>query len=417
MKNRISFIIIFLISIMIFSSCEENGPSGPVDEEIPKITLNKKAAEIIKADQAFGFELFREVYNLTDEDNIMISPLSVSYALGMTYNGAAGTTLEAFNDVLHFDGLTSQEVNESYKDLMNQLVHLDEQVEFSIANSIWYRLGFEVLAEFIQTNKDYFDAEVKDVDFNDPQTVEIINQWIEDKTNGKIRDMLDYIPAEAVMYLINAIYFNATWKYEFEKEETYEGDFTLADGNNHKVDYMRVTGNFAYTSNEDFTAVELPYGDSTFSMVVMLPSGEQEVSDLVAKLDDAHWDSWFDHSTLMGVRVDLPKFKYDFKELLNDPLINLGLGVAFSEYDADFTRINPGRNLFISRVIHQTFIEVQEEGTEAAAATIVEISETSIGGGGSPIYFRADKPFLYLIKENSTGAIIFIGKVGKPEYS
>ncbi|KPK82883.1 MAG: hypothetical protein AMS27_13710 [Bacteroides sp. SM23_62_1] len=192
MKRYISLIIVFLVSVMTFSSCEENGPSGPADEEIPKITLNLKALEIIKADQAFGFELFREVYNLTEKDNIMISPLSVSYALGMTYNGAAGTTLDAFNDVLHFDDLTTREVNESYKDLMDQLVHLDEQVEFSIANSIWYRLGFEVLSEFIQTNKDYFDAEVKDIDFNDPQTVEIINQWIEDKTNDKIQDMLPH---------------------------------------------------------------------------------------------------------------------------------------------------------------------------------------------------------------------------------
>ncbi|MCK4990677.1 MAG: serpin family protein, partial [Bacteroidales bacterium] len=293
---------------------------------------------------------------------------------------------------------------------------LDDQVEFSIANSIWYRLGFQVLSEFIQTNKDYFDAEVKEIDFNDPQTVEIINQWIEDKTNGKIKDMLDFIPVDAVMYLINAIYFNATWKYEFDKADTYEGDFNLADGAKHQAEYMRVSGNFAYTSNEDFTAVELPYGDSTFSMVVMLPSPEKEVSDLVAKLDVAQWDSWFEYSSFTGVQVDLPKFKYEFKKLLNDPLINLGLGVAFSEFEADFTRINPAGNLFISRVIHQTFIDVQEEGTEAAAATIVEVSLTSAGGGG-PIHFKADKPFLYLIKENSTGAIVFVGKVGKPEYS
>ncbi len=416
MKRYISFITLILISVITIPSCEESGSSGPIDEEIPKIILNKKALEIIKADQAFGFEIFREVYTLCEEDNIMISPLSVSYALGMTYNGAEGTTLEAFHDVLHFGDLTKEEVNESYKDLMDQLVHLDKQVEFSIANSIWYRLGFSVLSEFIQTNKDYFDAEVKEIDFSDPQTVEIINQWIEDKTNDKIQDMLDFIPPDAVMYLINAIYFNATWKYEFEKEDTYEGDFNLAEGTKHKVDYMRVTGNFAYTSNEDFTAVELPYGDSTFSMVVMLPSPGTALSDLVAKLDDVYWDSWFNNSSLTGVQVDLPKFKYEFKKLLNDPLINLGLGVAFSG-GADFTRINPAGGLFISRVIHQTFIDVQEEGTEAAAATIVEIKYTSSNGGGSPIYFKADKPFLYLIKENSTGAIIFIGKVGKPEYS
>jgi len=414
MKSYISYMIFILILGSFLPSCEK---ADPIQKETPKITLNKKAAEIIEADNAFGFELFREVHNQSEENNIMISPLSVSYALGMTYNGAAGTTLEAFNDILHFGDLTTQEVNESYKDLMDQLIHLDDKVAFSIANSIWYRLGFQVLAEFINTNKDYFDAAVKEIDFSDPQTVELINQWIEDKTNDKIKDMLDFIPEDAVMYLVNAIYFNASWKYEFEKGETYQGDFSLAEGSKHLVDYMRVSGNFQYTSNEDFTAVELPYGDSTFSMVVMLPSGETKVSDLVAKLDVSHWDSWFDDSRFTGVQVDLPKFKYEFKELLNGPLTDLGLGVAFSEFEADFTRINPAGNLFISRVIHQTFIDVQEEGTEAAAATIVEILNTSAGGGGSPIYFKADKPFLYLIKENSTGAIVFIGKVGKPEYS
>ena len=414
MKSYISYMIVILILGSFLPSCEK---ADPIQKETPKITLNKKAAEIIEADKAFGFELFRKVYNQSEEDNIMISPLSVSYALGMTYNGAAGTTLEAFNDVLHFGDLTTQEVNESYKDLMDQMLNLDDKIEFAIANSVWYRLGFQVLSEFITTNKEYFDAEVKEIDFSDSQTVELINQWIEDKTNNKIKDMLDFIPEDAVMYLINAIYFNAPWKYEFEKGDTYQGDFSLADGIKHQVDYMRVSGNFQYTSNEDFTAVELPYGDSTFSMVVMLPSGETKVSDLVAKLDVSHWDSWFDDSRFTGVQVDLPKFKYDFKELLNDPLINLGLGLAFSEFEADFTRINPDGYLFISRVIHQTFIDVQEEGTEAAAATIVEISFTSIGGGGSPIYFKADKPFLYLIKENSTGTIVLIGKVGKPEYS
>ena len=412
MKRYISFILVFLISVITVSSCEQ---SDPIEKEPKKIVPHKKSAEIIEAGRAFGFELFREINSLSDEENIMISPLSVSYALGMTYNGAAGTTLEAFDEVLHFEGLTTEEVNESYKDLMDQLVHLDDQVEFSIANSIWYRLGFQVLADFIQTNQDYFDAAVKEIDFSDPETVDVINQWIENNTNGKIKDMLDYIPVDAVMYLINAIYFNAQWKYEFIKEETYEGDFNLADGTIHQADFMRVSGDFAYSSNEDFSAVELPYGDSTFSMVVLLPSGENELSDLVAQLDVAHWDSWFDNTSLTGVQVDLPKFKYGFKSLLNDPLINLGLGAAFSG-GADFTRINPAGDLFISRVIHQTFIDVKEEGTEAAAATIVEVSFTS-SEVPVPILFKANKPFLYIIKENSTGAIIFIGKVGKPEYS
>jgi serine protease inhibitor len=413
MKKYIKFIVIFIITIGIIFSCEKH--EEPVKKEPQKIDLREKSAEIIEADKAFGFELFQQVYNLSEEDNLMISPLSVSYALGMAYNGAAGTTLEAFSDVLHFEDLTDQEVNESYKDLMGQLVTLDDMVKFSIANSIWYRLGFEVLSEFIATNQEYFDAAVEEIDFADPQTLEMINQWIEDKTNGKIKDMLDYIPGDAVMYLINAIYFNAKWKYEFEKDKTYEDNFTLADGSGHLTDYMIVNGDFNYTSNEDFSAVELPYGDSAFSMVVMLPSGDKTVSDLVASLDAEHWDSWFENSNMTSVQVELPKFKYEFKKLLNDPLCNLGLGVAFSGA-ADFSRITPGGGIYISRVIHQTFIDVQEEGTEAAAATIIEFRETSAVGGG-PVIFKIDKPFLYLIKENSTGAIIFMGKVGKPEYS
>ncbi|MBE9517311.1 MAG: serpin family protein, partial [Bacteroidetes bacterium] len=166
--------------------------------------------------------------------------------------------------------------------------------------------------------------------------------------------------------------------------------------------------------NDDFAAVELPYSDSSFSMLVMLPQQGNSVSSLIESLDVSTWDSWFEHSQRLGVRVVLPKFKYEFKDLLNDPLKTLGLGVAFSD-NADFSRIVPDRSLCISRVIHQTFIDVQEEGTEAAAATIVEIKELSSPGGAS-ITFHADHPFLYLIKENSTGAIVFMGKVGRPMY-
>ena len=176
---------------------------------------------------------------------------------------------------------------------------------------------------------------------------------------------------------------------------------------------MQVEGDFNLTWQEDFTAVEMPYGDSAFSMVVLLPESGVSVADLVDEMDVENWDTWFENARLLGVQIQLPKFKYGFKSLLNDPLKDLGLGIAFSD-SADFTRITPPGNLNISRVIHQTFIDVKEEGTEAAAATIVEIELTSIHGGTRT--FRADRPFLYVIRENSTGAILFMGKVGKPEY-
>lgn len=414
MKKVIHSIIVLVCIAVLSTSCEK---ADPIQKETRKITLHKKAAEIIQADNALAFELFREVNQLSTADNIMISPLSISYALGMTYNGAAGSTLQAFNEVLRFGDLSSDEVNESYKDLMEQMLNLDDRVDFSIANSIWYKEGFEVIPDFIQTNQAYFDAAVEEVDFSNPNTLALINGWIEDKTNNKIKDMLDVIPGNAVMYLINAIYYNAPWKYEFDKSETYGGDFELSGGSSHQVDYMRVSGNFQYTSNDEFIAVELPYGDSAFSMVVMLPVHGSTIHDLITGMEIGKWGKWFENSRLTGVQVDLPKFKYDFKELLNEPLKNLGLGVAFSPDEADFTRMTPSKDVWISRVIHQSFIDVQEEGTEAAAATIVEMFERSSGGGASAIPFKANKPFVYLIKENSTGAIVFLGKVGKPEYS
>lgn len=409
MKKYIVPFLAIYSTIWVFTSCESiELPAG----EPKKIELSKKSAEIIEADQQFAFELFREVFSLSEEENIMISPLSVSYALGMTHNGAAGTTLDAFKDVLHFGELTKQEVNESYMDLMGQLVQLDQQVEFSIANSIWYKLGYPVLDEFITTNQNYFDAAVEELDFTDPGAVDIINGWIEDKTNDKIQDMLDFIPSDVVMYLVNAIYFNAKWKYQFDPEETYPGDFHIDEVNIHQASFMKLEGAFNFTANEDFSAVELPYGDSTFSMVVLLPAEDRTIDELVEKMDIATWESWFEFSGPLNLQIVLPKFTYEFKDLLNDPLIELGLGVAFGGA-ADFSYISPGAALQISRVIHQTFIDVQEEGTEAAAATIVEIRETS---AVIPTQFIANKPFLYVIRENSTSAILFMGKVGRPQH-
>lgn len=398
----------FIFVLFVANSCDIINPGG--DQPTP-VTLNKKAAAIIEADQQFAFELFSEVCSLSTEENIMISPLSVSYALGMTYNGAEGATLQAFRDVLHFDSLTRQEVNESYQDLMGQLVTLDDEVEFSIANSIWYRLGANVLESFISTNQEYFDAAVEELDFSDPGSVDVINGWIEDQTNDKIRDMLDAIPPGVYMYLVNAIYFNAAWKYEFDKDDTFTGDFYPEGGGTAAVEYMQIEESFGYALQEDYAAVELPYGDSAFSMVEILPSEDMTVGELIAMYGQEEWGQLDSYSGTQKVTVELPKFKYGFKSLLNDPLTGLGLGVAFGE-GADFSGITTETDLFISRVIHQTFIDVNEEGTEAAAATIVEMRETSAFGN----YIRFDKPFIYIIKENSTGAILFMGKVGRPVY-
>jgi serpin B len=406
MKSIVYLFFLPAIALFLFTGC---GTTDPGEEKPAVIELNKKSLEIIEADQQFAFELFQQVTSLSDQENIMISPLSVSYALGMTFNGADSTTLDAFVDVLHFGELTEQEVNESYQDLMGQLVTLDDRIKLTIANSIWHVDWAVVMEDFIQKNREYFDARIAALDFSDPASVDTINQWIEEKTNGKIKDMLDFIPVDAYMYLVNAIYFKATWKYEFDTGDTYSGTFYKEDDSQATADFMTMETELNFAVTKDFKAVELPYGDGEFSMVAMLPAEGGSVEELAAGLDLEMWQTWYTHASPQEVNVSLPKFKYEFKDSLNDALKNLGLGIAFSD-TADFSRITDQVELFISRVIHQTFIDVNEEGTEAAAATIVETRyESAIGN-----IFMADRPFLYVIKENSTGAIIFMGKVGAP---
>jgi serine protease inhibitor len=410
MKKHSIPIPLFFLALILAGAC---GKDEPVQKEPGTIEMAFKSREIIDASHTFGFELFREICATDTTENIMISPISVSCALGMTFNGARNATEEAFRKVLHFGGLTRQEVNQSYQSLMTQIEGLDPAVEFSVANSIWYRTGFEVLQEFIDINREYFDAEVSEADFSDPATVDMINDWIEVKTHDKIKDMLDYIPVDAVMYLINAIYFNAPWKYEFDPSDTYNGDFHLEKGGTCTAAFMQGEGDFLYYSTEDFQAVALPYGDSVFSMVVILPDPDIGISTLIQTMDETNWQLWFSEASVTGVHVHLPKYKYGFKSLLNESLKNLGLEVAFSN-EADFTGIYPPGGIGISRVIHQTFIDVMEEGTEAAAATIVELNYCSISE--NRLEFKVNRPFLYIIRENSTGAILFMGKVGRPEY-
>ncbi|MBE9511919.1 MAG: serpin family protein, partial [Bacteroidetes bacterium] len=260
-------------------------------------------------------------------------------------------------------------------------------------------------------NQNYFYAEVSPLDFNNPEAVNTINNWVADKTNDKITEILDYIPADAVMYLINAIYFKGIWKYEFDESDTEEKPFYLSDGTTKDVPMMVQEASFNYFSNDIMQAVEMPYGAGNYSMVILLPQNNKTPDDIIDQLSNDNWNRWLSEFYEAGkAHIQLPKFKFEYKNKLNDELINMGMGIAFG--NADFSKINPNRDLFISRVLHKTFIEVNEEGTEAAAVTLVELRETSIAGET----FIVNKPFIFVIKEKYTNSIIFIGKVMEPEY-
>lgn len=388
------------------------------DNPEPKtMNLTKKSLELIESDNNFGLDFFQKVATDNTSENIMVSPLSVALALGMTYNGAEGSTREAMKETLKLGGMTDEEINTSYKSIIDQLLKLDPKVILNIANSIWYKLDFPVQNDFIQLNKNYYYAEVNELDFYAPDARDIINEWVNEKTKGLIPAIIDNIPPEAVMYLINAIYFKGIWMYEFNPEDTREQDFHTEDGITQKVDMMQLEGDLLYTGNDLFDAISLPYGDGQFNMLIMLPKAGNTTGDIVAELNNANWNTWLNSLGKQKVVVRLPKFKFEFFRLLNDDLTNMGMGVAFDPYNADFRGINPDGELFISRVLHKTFIEVNEEGTEAAAVTAVEIGNTSYDPNEpTVIYFTADHPFLFAIRENSSGTILFMGRVNLPEF-
>jgi serine protease inhibitor len=408
MKNKI---LSLLILAAFFTACEKQDNTG----ENKKINVSKTTEQVVAADNLFGIELFQRVLaNDTVTGNIFISPTSVALALAMTYNGADGETKAAMQETLRKQGLTAEQLNQSYKDLVDALVSVDPKVLLEIANSIWYRNDVDVLPEFISVNNTYYDAEVNAIVFNE-EAKDIINGWVAEKTHDKITEVIESIPEDAIMYLINAIYFKGIWRSEFDKDKTTDKPFYLEDGSAVQVPTMQQQDTFRYFSNERMSAVELPYGQENFSMVILLPNTGKTTGDIVSALSVENWNAWLKEFSDKDVVVHLPRLKFEYNKLLNNDLTDMGMGVAFSDH-ADFSKIDSTRDLMISKVIHKTFVEVNEEGTEAAAVTVVEIVETSVGPGENkgPVYFYVDRPFLFLIREKDTGAILFIGRVTNP---
>ncbi|MBN1187349.1 MAG: serpin family protein [Bacteroidales bacterium] len=417
MKNyniALTFFVLFISTI--FSGCEKQPNDNPEEKQTSTLDLTKTELTLLESNNEFGLTLFQTLFNETSkEKNIFISPLSVAYALAMTYNGANGSTKEAMENTLKLAGLTTEEINSSFKNLMHILLNLDKDVLFDIANSIWYRDCFYVEPDFISVNEEYYNAEVSALDFSSPDAVTTINKWVANKTHDKITEIINSIPPDVVMYLINAIYFKGTWTYEFDETQTIERNFYSEEEPYATCSTMVQQSNFYYTENDLFEAAELPYGNEDFAMVILLPKSPNRVKDIVDAANNESWNAWMDgFDEKIELKVYLPKILLKYDTLLNGPLSDMGMGVAFSP-SADFTNINHEGNLYISRVIHKSFLEVNEEGTEAAAVTAVEVGYTSIGDD-TPSYklFNVDRPFVLAIRERSTNTILFIGSIYTP---
>ena len=410
---------IFLLTIsgafFLIACIKDTSPITP-DQPQPMRPLTANEQYIADAAGDFGLDLFKSISASADQDeNLFISPLSVSMALGMTMNGADSNTYTAMRRTLGFEGLSEEEINEAYKSLITLLMQADPKVIFEIANSIWYRDQFTINPLFIKTNRTYFDATILPKNFNDPATVKAINDWVSDKTHGKITEVIDQIDPMTLMFLINAIYFKGTWQYEFEKDKTVEAPFYLIDGQTSTCQLMQVEGDFNYYADETVQIIDLPYGAGNFSMTVFLPRDAEILDDFIENIDQIKWQSYLSNLDTSGVLLELPKFKLEYKLIMNQVLKNLGMGVAFVPGQADFSRIVDDIELFISKVLHKTFVQVDEEGTEAAAVTVVEISFTSIKPNGN--LMRVDRPFMFVLRERQSGTILFMGKILNPEWT
>lgn len=404
-----------IAGLSLASSCDKNN-NDIHTQDLPdpiQISLRSAEKEMVQSDQSFAFDFFAHVFNeesVGEDLNFMVSPLSLSMALAMTWNGAAGETKPAMQQTLKMGDYTEEELNSYYKKLKEALLKTDPSTKLSIANAIFTNQTVTIHPEFIHTNQSYYDATVQPVNFSGTAAKDIINQWASDHTNGLIKQVIDKTNAFDLMYLLNAIYFKGIWTTEFDAKHTSRKPFTSEDGTIWQVDMMKQRADFNYTEDQVLQLVQLPYGNQAFSMMVLLPQEGKRLQDVVAATrQDDYWNGL--KSTMSEAEVDLslPKFKTEYSKKLNDVLSKMGMGIAFTDA-ADFTGMSdfPAKIAFVKQ---DTYISTDESGTEAAAVTTVGMELTSMPSPPQRVVFNADRPFIYLIQENSTGAILFMGAV------
>ncbi|WP_392533398.1 serpin family protein [Nostoc sp. C117] len=385
----------------------------------PETPLQKKTlktdTKIVESNNKFGFKLFSEVLKSDgSEKNVFISPSSVAIALAMTYNGASGSTQQAMTKTLELQGMNLSEINSYYAETLKQLLdNRDAKVQLKIANSLWANQDVKFQPDFLQRTQDFYQAKVSNLNFQDPTAPSTINNWVKDNTSGKINQIVEKIEPNQVLFLINAIYFKGNWSNEFDKNQTSQYPFHLTSGRQKQHPMMSQEGDYKYYENEQFQAVSLPYGkDGKVSFYIFLPKQNSNLQALSQNLNFENWEKWMTQFNHQKGFIRLPRFKTEYDITLNNALKALGMEEAFSN-KANFSGM--GKNFAISQVKHKTFVEVNEEGTEAAAATSVGIVATSLRQEPKPFRMIVDRPFLCAIRDNQTGSILFMGSIIEPQ--
>lgn len=378
--------------------------------DMPSANVDPK---LIDANLRFGFKLFSQLVQQSNNENLLISPFSVATALSMVYNGAAGETQQAMATALELQGMDLDTLNQANAALAASLENADPQVKLAIANSLWGRQGFAFQPDFLQRNQQFYQAEIASLDFNSAEAPTRINNWVSQNTNNKITKIIDQINADQILFLINAVYFKGNWTTQFNPELTTERPFYPLNGTQKQHPMMTQQGNYAYYETDQFQAVSLPYGNRRLSMYIFLPKSQSSLAAFQNTLTPDNWNTWMQQFSRREGAIQLPKFKFEYESDLNAALAAMGMGIAFSSGEADFSGIGPN-SPSIDEVKHKTFIEVNEEGTEAAAVTSIGVRATSINLD-EPFQMVVDRPFFCAIRDQQTGTILFMGSVINPE--
>jgi len=411
MKNLLLCTALFL-TVSGFTGCN-NDSAVPYPMDPVTIKLTPGSEKVISESNQFGIQLFTSVA-LEEPKNLTLSPLSASAALTMLLNGTAGETYNQLRTVLNYPtGMSLEEINKAYNNLVGQLLEADPVVELALANAMFYRQGFQVKPPFLQAIKTDFGATVSGLDFSQQSAIDAINKWASDNTKGRITRVIDNISDLARLFLMNALYFKGQWTDAFDKAETRNMPFFTNATTHINVPTMNRKLTVRSVFNDQYHAVELPYGRGNFAMVVVVPQNN-DLKSFLRGFTPATWSeiSGALDSQTAGASMDvfLPRFRFRYQKTLNENLRGLGMVNAFDPNLADLSPIADIRDLFVHFVNQNTFIEVNEEGTTAAAVTTVGVGITSVG----PPPFIADRPFLFFIRERTTNTILFVGQVLNP---
>lgn len=401
MKTKL-FLVLSIVFLFIYS-CEKEDQNNP-----EPINLEEFKSELLNSEVEFSLDLFLKIQSESPDSNLCLSPYSAYVCLAMAANGAQGLNLLEFLNVLGLSRNNIDAVNQVVMDLRDSLLNADPMTRFTSVNSLWYNNNWQVYNDYQSNLEKYYDAKVSGLDFGDPSSVDTINDWVSDHTNDKIKDLVNYISPGDLCFLINAVYFNGRWTQVFDRDNTWIKLFHLPNGDYSECNLMDVSGVFNVFYDDKIIAAELPYGNKAFAMYVFMPRQRtQTLADFYEENLLGQWSVVRYKFLPDTTRIKLPQFSIENDYELKTYLNSMGLVEAFKS-SADFSKMGPGP-LWFSKVRQKTFIDVNEDGTEAAAATVMT------GVTGSPPLYTFNRPFVYVIADRVTGTIIFIGQVTDPK--